>query len=36
MAVEILQNESISGGGKIEGGKESVLSSVGEERRGGA
>ena len=36
MAIEIPQNEEISGGGRMEGEKESVLPSVGEERIGGA
>ena len=35
MAIEVLQNEEISGGGK-NGEKESVLPSVWEERIGGA
>ena len=36
MVIEVSQNEEISGGGKNRGKKESVLSSVGEERIGGA
>ena len=34
MAIEVPQNEEDSGGGRIEGEKESVLLSVGEERIG--
>ena len=34
MAIEVHQNEEISGGGKNRGEKESVLPSVGEERIG--
>ena len=36
MAVEVFQNEEISGGGRVEGEKESVLLSVEEEGIGGA
>ena len=36
MAVEVPQNEKISGGGIIKGKKESVLLSVGKEEIGGA
>ena len=36
MAIEVPQNEEISGGGRMEGEKELVLLSVGEERIGGA
>ena len=36
MAIEVSQNEEISGGGKNGGKKESVLPSVGKERIGGA
>ena len=36
MALEVPQNEKISGGGKMEGEKESIPPSVGEERIGGA
>ena len=40
MAVEVPQNEKISGGGKnaglLQGEKESVLQSIGEEQIGGA
>ena len=35
MAIEVPQNEEVSGGGKTEGEKELVLPSVGEERIGG-
>ena len=35
MAIEVPQNEEISGGERMEGEKESVLPSVGEERIGG-
>ena len=35
MAIEVPQNEEISGGGKSGGEKESVLPSVGEESMGG-
>ena len=35
MAVEIPQNKEISGGGRMEGEKESVLPSVREEQIGG-
>ena len=35
MAIEVPQNEEISGNGRIEGEKESVLPSVGEEQIGG-
>ena len=36
MAIEVPQNKEISGGGRMEGKKESVLPSVGEQRIGGA
>ena len=36
MAIEVPQNEEISGGGKNGGRKESALPFVGEERIGGA
>ena len=36
MAIEVPQNEEISGGGRNGGRKGSVLPSVGEERIGGA
>ena len=35
MAIEVPQNEEISQGGRMEGEKESVLPSVGEEPIGG-
>ena len=34
MAIEVPQNEEISGKGRMEGEKESVLPSIGEERIG--
>ena len=36
MAIEVPKNEEICGKGTMEGEKESVMSSVGEERIGGA
>ena len=35
MAIKVPKNEEIFGGGKMEGEKESVLPSVGEEQIGG-
>ena len=36
MAIEVSQNEEVSGGGKNGGRKGIVLLSIGEERKGGA